>query len=88
MSKNSTPNGNMFTAIFCHLFGHRYVVSKKITHHIKEYKCIHCKTEVTTNASGNLSMLTPELQDINNTLQDIYSRRRRKVVAEQQMQVA
>ena len=63
--------------VFCNIFGHHYSVSKKITFHIKEYKCIHCGTEVTTDASGNLSALTPELQDINNTLENIYQKRHR-----------
>ena len=63
--------------VFCNLFGHHYSVSKKVTHHIKEYKCIHCGKEVTTDVSGNLSVLTPELQDINNTLEDIYQKRHR-----------
>ncbi|WP_425235254.1 hypothetical protein [Ulvibacterium sp.] len=62
---------------FCSVFGHHYVVSKKITHHIKEYKCIHCGKEVTTDVSGNLSTLTPELQDINKTLEGLYQKRHR-----------
>ena len=61
----------------CSIFGHHYIVSKKVTLHIKEYKCVHCNKEVTTDVSGNLSNLTPELQDINNTLQDIYQKRHR-----------
>ncbi len=63
--------------VFCNLFGHHYSVSKKVTLHIKEYKCIHCGKQVTTDVSGNLSALTPELQDINNTLEDIYQKRHR-----------
>jgi len=46
-----------------------------VTSHIKEYKCIHCQKEVTTDVSGNLALLTPELQDINRTLEHIYQRR-------------
>ncbi|MEP2057109.1 hypothetical protein [Maribacter litoralis] len=61
--------------IFCSIFGHHYTISKKVTSHIKEYKCIHCQKEVTTDVSGNLSILTPELQDINRTLEHIYQRR-------------
>ncbi|MEH6512142.1 hypothetical protein [Maribacter arcticus] len=61
--------------IFCNIFGHHYSVSKKVTSHIKEYKCIHCQKEVTTDVSGNLALLTPELQDINRTLEHIYQRR-------------
>jgi len=63
--------------LFCNVFGHHYVVTKKITHHIKEYKCIHCGKEVTTDVSGNLSALTPELQDINKTLESIYQKKHR-----------
>jgi len=63
--------------IFCNLFGHHYAVSKKVTLHIKEYKCIHCGKEVTTDVSGNLSTLTPELEDINKTLEDIFQKRHR-----------
>lgn len=61
--------------LFCSLFGHHYSVSKKVTLHIKEYKCVHCGREVTTDVSGNLSDLTPELQDINYTLESIYRKR-------------
>ncbi|MCX2718624.1 hypothetical protein [Lentiprolixibacter aurantiacus] len=61
--------------VFCSIFGHHYSVSKKVTMHIKEYKCVHCGKEVTTDVSGNLSNLTPELQEINQTLERLYQRR-------------
>jgi hypothetical protein len=32
--------------VICQIFGHHYSVSKKVTQHIKEYKCIHCDKEV------------------------------------------
>ena len=38
---------------------------------------MHCAKEVTTDVSGNLSALTPELQDINNTLEHLYQKRHR-----------
>lgn len=78
MEKTVHAHGSRFTSFFCHLFGHRYVVSKRVTNHIKEYRCIHCQQQVTTDVSGHLSRLTPQLRDINNTLQDIYSRRKRR----------
>ena len=77
MKKVMTDYGTQLSAICCSIFGHHYIVSKKVTLHIKEYKCVHCNKEVTTDVSGNLSNLTPELQDINNTLQDIYQKRHR-----------
>ncbi|MFS4418500.1 hypothetical protein [Maribacter sp. 2307ULW6-5] len=61
--------------LFCTIFGHHYSVSKRVTSHIKEYKCIHCQKQVTTDVSGNLSTLTPELEDINNALEKIYQQR-------------
>jgi len=77
MKKASANNGFRLSAFFCNIFGHRYIVSKKVTHHIKEYKCLHCAKQVTTDVSGNLSTLTPELQDINKTLQNLYEKRHR-----------
>ena len=52
-----------------------------MTSHIKEYKCVHCGKQVTTDVSGNLSVLTPELREINDTLEFIYQK---KHSAEQQ----
>lgn len=79
MKKVITDYGSKLGAICCSIFGHHFVVSKNITLHIKEYKCVHCSKQVTTDVSGNLSELTPELRDINNTLQNIYQKRHRAV---------
>lgn len=75
MKKVFSNYGIKLNSVFCNLFGHHYAVSKKVTLHIKEYKCIHCNKEVTTDVSGNLSELTPEMQDINNTLENLYQKR-------------
>lgn len=75
MKKVITDCGSKLGSICCSIFGHHFKVSKNITSHIKEYKCIHCSKQVTTDVSGNLSELTPELRDINNTLQNIYQKR-------------
>ncbi|MCK0155852.1 hypothetical protein MWU65_01595 [Cellulophaga sp. F20128] len=75
MKKVFSSYGSLFNSMCCGIFGHYYAVSKKVTSHIKEYECIHCKKQVTTDVSGNLSTLTPELEDINNTLQEIYQKK-------------
>jgi transposase-like protein len=80
MKTSPNNHGNKFTSFFCNVFGHHYVVSKKVTQHIKEYKCIHCQKQVTTDVSGKLSALTPQMQDINSTLEDMYRKRRSRVV--------
>ncbi|TAI47461.1 hypothetical protein [Flagellimonas allohymeniacidonis] len=81
MKKTTTQHhGNKFSSFFCNLFGHHYVVSKKVTQHIKEYKCLHCQKQVTTDVSGKLSVLTPQMQEINNTLGDMYQKRKNRTV--------
>ncbi len=77
MKKVFSNYGSKISSFCCSIFGHHYAVSKKVTLHIKEYKCIHCSKQVTTDVSGNLSLLTPELQEINNTLEDLYQKRHR-----------
>ncbi|PWL39758.1 hypothetical protein DKG77_02705 [Flagellimonas aquimarina] len=80
MKTSTTQHGNKFSSFFCNLFGHHYVVSKRVTEHIKEYKCLHCQKEVTTDVSGKLSALTPQMQDINSTLEDMYRKRHNRQV--------
>ena len=81
MKKTITPDGHKLTGIFCNLFGHHYVVSKSVTQHIKEYRCIHCGKQVCTNEQGKLSVLTPQLQEINSALEDMYKKRTRRRTA-------
>ena len=64
-----------FKRALCAVFGHRYVVSKKITSHVAEYTCKHCKCELTTTVSGTLDVLTPELKEINESLAKFYRKR-------------
>ncbi|MEL7268480.1 MAG: hypothetical protein AAGL34_02850 [Bacteroidota bacterium] len=55
-------------------------MSKEVTEHIKEYKCLHCQKQVTTDVSGRLSVLTPKMQEINETVADMYRKRKERVV--------
>ena len=76
--EKTTPEGNKLTGIFCQMFGHHYTVSKRVTKHIKEYKCLHCQKQVTTDERGKLTVLTPKMKDINKTLEDMYQKRNRR----------
>ncbi|MEM5565818.1 hypothetical protein WNY78_11915 [Psychroserpens sp. AS72] len=62
-------------SIYCSFFGHQYEVSKNITYHVKEYKCSHCNSQVTTSGNGGLTPLTPKFQEINSVLSRIHKRR-------------
>lgn len=72
--KKSTQASSPFK-IVCTLFGHKYLLSKKVTPHVKEYTCKCCKHQLTTNGNGKLTELTPKHQEINDILGDFYSRR-------------
>ncbi|MFL1010828.1 hypothetical protein [Flavisericum labens] len=61
--------------MYCSLFGHDYQVTKKVTYHVKEYTCRHCKKELTTNSNGNLIELTPKFKEINSILERIHQSR-------------
>lgn len=62
-------------SMYCNIFGHHYQVSKKVTYHVKEYTCKHCKRQLTTNSNGHLIELTPKFKEINAILERIYTTR-------------
>jgi hypothetical protein len=64
--------------LYCSLFGHDYRVTKRVTYHVKEYSCKHCKEKVTTNGNGKLTLLTPIHQEINAVLEKIHYKRTQK----------
>jgi len=59
MKKHPPRSSFSFTKIYCILFGHDYLISKQVTHHIKEYTCSHCGEQATTNSRGRLEVMTP-----------------------------
>lgn len=50
-------------------------MTKKVTEHVKEYTCKCCKKELTTNANGKLTELTPTFKEINSVLERIHQLR-------------
>ena len=65
----------MPTKLYCDFFGHDYEMTRKVTDHVKEYTCKHCKKQLTTNSNGQLIELTPKYRDINSVLERIYNNR-------------
>lgn len=78
MKSSTAYNLASLSSVFCQIFGHQFTISRKVTQHITEYECVHCKKQMTTNEYGELSELTTELEAINNTLQDMWRRRSKK----------
>lgn len=54
--------------ILCSILGHRFIITRVITNHFKEYKCTVCQLELTNDDKGEKTFLTPELKEINETL--------------------
>ena len=71
--KTPTNKPAFIPKMYCNLFGHDYQVTKKVTYHVKEYTCKHCKRELTTNSNGNLIELTPKFKEINAILERIHN---------------
>ena len=69
--------------MFCKLFGHKYEISKKITYHVKEYKCSKCNKQLTTSGNGQLVELTPKYKEINSILSKIHGKRQAKLRMEE-----
>ena len=61
--------------LLCSLFGHRFITSRSVTNHFKEYKCTVCKLELTNNEKVEITSLTPELKEINETLIGFYKKK-------------
>jgi hypothetical protein len=61
--------------IHCKMFGHDYQVTRNVTYHVKEYTCIRCEKQLTTNSNGNLIELTPKFKEINDILERIHYKR-------------
>jgi len=70
-------------SLYCNIFGHHFKVSKKVTYHVKEYKCSHCKKQLTTSGNGQLVELTPKFQEINSILSKIHSKRQARLYKEE-----
>ena len=70
-----TKKPSLFSKMYCNLFGHDYHVTKRVTRHVKEYKCCHCNKELTTNSNGRLTELSPTFKEINDILAYMYHRK-------------
>ncbi len=73
--KKTTNKPTLIPKMYCNLFGHDYDITKRVTYHVKEYTCRHCKKELTTNSNGKLIELTPKFKEINAILERIYTSR-------------
>ncbi|UPQ78391.1 hypothetical protein M0M57_12270 [Flavobacterium azooxidireducens] len=75
MKTYTTNNSVSATSVICSVLGHKYHSTRKITNHFSEYQCRCCGKQMTEDTRGRLISLTPELREINETLNMIFTRR-------------
>lgn len=68
MKTNYLSDGIVKKSYYCTLFGHRYVETKKVNNHFREFECELCRIQATNDVRGQKIMLTTKLKDINETL--------------------
>lgn len=61
--------------LLCSITGHKFRLTKKITKHLKHYKCQNCGCQVTTNSTGNLVSLTEEIKLVHTGIETIIIKR-------------
>lgn len=67
--RNNTLSNEASTKNYkCLLFGHKFVLIKKVNSFFNEYECRNCKMQVTNDPDGQKIMLTSNLKEINETL--------------------
>ncbi|RZS99564.1 hypothetical protein [Aquimarina brevivitae] len=88
MTKSTSQSGLSFSKLYCSLFGHKFEVTKKITNHVKEYTCCHCKEQATINSRGKLEKLTPKLKEANKALASVHKKKVAKENASSTFQAA
>lgn len=80
MKPTSPKQAFSLSGIMCTTLGHDYVISRKITNHINEYKCTNCGKEVTDNYSGRLEVLTLKAKAVNNSLALFFEKKMRRKI--------
>ena len=82
MSKPSPKPSFSLSSIICSTLGHDYIITRKVTNHIHEYKCTQCGREVTNTYSGHMELLTHQNKRVNAALASFFQKKTRKLSAQ------
>ncbi len=74
----ATPQSMLpFQRLICTAFGHDYIITRKITDHISEYKCACCGREVSNSYSGKFEILTYKQKETNECLSSFFQKKKK-----------
>ena len=77
--KNHSPKASFsLYSIVCSTLGHDYMISRKVTNHINEYKCANCGREVTDTFSGRIEILSQAAKKANSKLAAFFLKKSRR----------
>ncbi len=76
MDKTQPQTATPVLSIICSAFGHDYIITRKITDHINEYKCACCGKEVTNSFSGKYELLTYKQKEVNSCLSNFFDKKK------------
>jgi DNA-directed RNA polymerase subunit RPC12/RpoP len=80
--KDSSPKASFsLFRLVCSTFGHDYIITRKVTNHINEYKCSHCGREVTDGPAGKLEDLTNKIKQVNTCVATFFQKRTQRISA-------
>tara|TARA_R110002020_G_scaffold125442_2_gene282701 strand:+ start:203 stop:448 length:246 start_codon:yes stop_codon:yes gene_type:complete len=77
MDKVTPQNRPPILSLVCTAFGHDYIVTRKITDHINEYKCACCGKEVSNSYSGKFELLTRKQREVNECLSSFFIKKKK-----------
>ncbi|QQX77421.1 MULTISPECIES: hypothetical protein [Aequorivita] len=77
MEKIMPQSGTPILSLVCTAFGHDYIVTRKITDHISEYKCACCGKEVSNSYSGKFEALTFKQREVNECLSTFFRKKKK-----------
>lgn len=76
MDKTQSQPTTPVLSIICSAFGHDYIITRKITDFINEYKCSCCGKEVTNSFSGKYEALTFKQREVNACLSSFFEKKK------------
>ncbi len=77
---NSSPKPHFsLSGLMCSALGHDYIITRKVTNHINEYKCTQCGREVTDSLNGKREALTFKTKQINTALATFFEKKMKRI---------
>ena len=82
MNSTSPKPSFSLSGLLCTTLGHDYIITRKVTNHINEYKCTQCSREVTDDFNGKRELLTLKAKRVNTALATFFQKKMKRVATQ------